>query len=308
MYPNSMKIQAVDLAEAVFGQSFVSKHTSFATQHGEIHLLSNCGETIRLGHFMPFTSQTGALPSEEYEDGMEFPLLSSRFVSCFSPQDPTLPDLGINESEGRLLYADQEEIEERIKAFAFWVEAFEHQICPGEDNLVFPTKPLEMTPSDLRRWMDLLSVKKKGLLVDFVALQLLSLSRREDPDDYLIFDTAAASGDEDDFEGYVQFKSGGASGYLFGESESRQYRDSRGAVTDDQFEANSEALGWRTDSRIPNHFGVFELPTLHCFALLGELVVDTLVLMHGLTPKGALRSNLHHFSGPSLSAAVRLLH
>jgi hypothetical protein len=231
------------------------------------------------------------------------PFTGQSFRSMFHPEDPLfmarlIQPNGINNPDA------PERDGENIWDFASdQVGAFAYRAYGDLPNLHPPQFEVEGLPTAIRRIIEALPMPDRSSLVEIIAPQLWALAHRASERDYLLIECFEGPWDTEESLGYVQFKGCGASRDPFGrrwvyaESESAHQKERNGKQIPPWHADAAKLLGWRCHDRIGNDFGIFLLDGPMQAALLAEMVIDSLIALHGMEVMSLLKITLTPFEG-----------
>lgn len=140
-------------------------------------------------------------------------------------------------------------------------------------------------------------------LIEFIAPFIWALAHRPDHEDFLLLAVNPLVTSHHHHKGYIQMKSCGGRKDPFGrvwvyaESQSVHQKEREGTPFEFWHASVATALGWNSSDRVGNDFGVFYLDTPIQAAMLAELVVDSLICLHGMDCGAMLELTSASFQG-----------
>lgn len=233
------------------------------------------------------------------------PFTGQSFRSMFQPEDPVFMARLIQPNSTDNLAATEGDRESIWDFASEQAGAFAYRAYGDLPNLHPPQFEVEGLPVAIRRIIEALPMANRSSLVEIITPQLWALAHRASDRDYLLIECYEGPWETAESLGYVQFKGCGAGRdpfgrrWVYGESESKHQKDRNEKQTPPWHADAARLLGWRCHDRIGNDFGVFLLDGPMQAALLAEMVIDSLIALHGMEVMSLLKITLTPFEGES---------
>jgi hypothetical protein len=294
------------LAKSVFGVSCLSQEAQITFGGVPAGILTEAGRVVRL-------AVRGDDVMSELGHHFPVPFANESFRSMMHPGDPVFMSRKLEPNFAANLEATQEEREALLDLSRSGPLDFKYRVLAPFPNLEPKAIVSEEAPVAVRRIIERLRMQTRSSLIDHFATALWALSHRPSPKDFLIVECFAAPWDKDRSMGYVQFKGCGGSTigserrWVYAESESVHQKEENGKKPVERHPEFAQVLGWKCREEVGNDSGIFLLDGPLQAAMLAELVVDTLIVLHGLEELSVLDLTLTRFEdGESLKSSITI--